>query len=74
MKPSTAFWIGIASVLVVGVLVAWNGAQPASCDEPLVLRWARIAAQHPVRTGIALALLISAACPTRPPASASNNG
>jgi len=74
MKPSTTLWIGIASALVVGALVAWNSAQPAGCDEPLVLRWARIAAQHPLRTGIALALLISAACPTRPSARASNTG
>ena len=74
MKPSTAFWIGIASALVVELLVAWNGAQPAGCDEPLVLRWARIAAQHPLRTGIALTLLISAARPARPSARASNTG
>lgn len=35
-------------------------ALPSSLDEPLGLRWARAAADHPIRTAAALALLLPA--------------
>jgi len=57
MKPSVPLRIGLASALLVAALLAWNDSHPAASGEPLLVRWARTAAQHPLRTGLALALL-----------------
>ncbi|MSR61338.1 MAG: hypothetical protein EXS08_02665 [Planctomycetes bacterium] len=65
MKPSATTCIGIACALLVGALLAWNDSHPAASAEPLPLRWARTAAQHPLRTGLALALLAWALRPAR---------
>jgi len=52
--PLIAGALVLALQFVVGELVPRAG-------EPLVLRWARTAAEHPLRTGTALGLLLLAA-------------
>jgi len=55
---------GLAALIVCQGLDARLEPRPG---EPLALRWARAAADHPVRTPLAFWLLVTAFLPRRPP-------
>ncbi|MFN0242528.1 MAG: hypothetical protein ACKVWV_06515 [Planctomycetota bacterium] len=55
------FLIGAITGWLVSVIVAGIPEVPAECG---ALRWARVAAEHPVRTSIAFGALLTAACGT----------
>ena len=62
-------WPGpIAFGIAVAVLVRFGvGAIPVTSGAPIVLRWARILADHPVRTALAAALLVVVVRPRAAP-------
>ncbi len=53
------------AALVTAGLVLWTRIKAPEAAEGLPLRWARSASAHPLRTGIALMLLLWAGSPGR---------
>ena len=66
MRAVALLWIGAAASVAALVLVL--DAHPPGARDALVLRWLRVCAQHPVRSALALGLLLRALSPfARPP-------
>jgi hypothetical protein len=53
------FW----ALVVLGVMLGCAAWWPPDFDESLALRWLRVASDHPIRTGLALWLLVRALLP-----------
>ena len=60
------------SLYGMGLLI--HRSIPPAWDQPLLLRWLRTAIEHPVRTPLAVGLLLLAASRRAPPASARRPG
>jgi hypothetical protein len=59
-SPARAALVGLAAT---GLLVLGNARWNPRPGDPLALRWTRTAAAHPVRTWLALTLLVAALGP-----------
>lgn len=57
MKKQGLLWLFAPAALATGALCYWAGIQAPRAGEPWPLRWVRTAASHPIRTGLALALI-----------------
>lgn len=60
----------IPRAVILGLLGTWatvaaQSALPVEAGEPPVLRWLRLAAEHPARLAVALSLLVWALAPGR---------
>ena len=67
MRPRSPARALLCAALATGALLFWTAVRPPRAGEPLPLRWARTAASHPLRTGLALALLVLGLRPPRAP-------
>lgn len=70
MKKQGLLGCLVLATLAVGALWCGVSLWPPRAGEPWALRWARTAASHPLRTGLALALLLGSGFrrqPTRIP-------
>jgi hypothetical protein len=60
----------LAALALVALVAAANRARPPAAGEPAALRWARTAASHPWRSGLAVFLLLRGVLPPRRPVGA----
>jgi hypothetical protein len=57
----------LLAVLITVALLLWTDGTTPLPSEPLFLRWARVAASHPIRTTLAVFWLALGTLPTRLP-------